>query len=114
MDRLLPEPVARITTRAQVQLSAMRKGDDLILHLVNHSGKERLGNFWYPCTEYIPEIRDIEVAVRSETPRPVVRVPQRERIEAAQTGGYLRLTLPALHILESLMVPSYFAEPEGD
>ncbi len=113
VDRLLPEPVARITTRAQVQLSAMRRGDDLILHLVNHSGKERLGNFWYPCTEYIPEIRDIEVAVRSETPRPVVRVPQREKISATHSGGYLRLTLPALHILESLMVPSYFAQPEG-
>ncbi len=114
VDRLLPEPIARITTRAQVELSVMRKGDDLVLHLVNHSGKERLGNFWYPCTEYIPEIRDIEVAIRSEVPRPVARVPQRERVEAEHSGGYLHLTVPSLHILETLMVPSYFAEPEGE
>ena len=113
VDRLLPEPVARIKTRAQVEMSVMRRGDDLLLHLVNHSGKERLGNSWYPVTEYIPEIRDIEVSIRSATPLPVQRVPRGERMATEQSGGYMRLRLPALHVMESLLVPSYFADRHG-
>ena len=113
VDRLMPEPAARITTRAQVEMSLMRRGDDLLVHLVNHSGKERLGGYYYPVTEYIPEIRDIEVAVRSTAARPVLRVPQGERVAAEQSGAYLRFRVPALHVMESFLVPSYFADTKG-
>ena len=43
LDRLLPDPLVRITTRAQVEVSALRQGEDLIVHLVNHSGRGTAG-----------------------------------------------------------------------
>jgi len=110
VDRLLPNHVARIWTPAQVEMTAMRREGDLLVHLVNHSGNERPGNYWYPVTEYIPEIRDIQVAIRSERPLVVLRVPQRADVACELADGYLRFRLPALHIMESFLVPGYFAD----
>ena len=110
VDRVLPDPVARIRTPAQVEMTAMRRDGDLLVHLVNHSGKERLGNYWHPVTEYIPEIRDIQVAIRSDRPRVVLRVPQRQEVSCELREGSLRLRLPALGIMESFLVPEYFAD----
>ena len=32
---------------------------------------------------------------------------------AEQSGAYLRFRVPALHVMESFLVPSYFAETKG-
>lgn len=109
LDQMLPDPLARINTKAQVELSVMRRGDDLIIHLVNHSGRERLGNYWYPMTEYIPEIHDIQVTIR-QTPgsREIFAAPNRTPVSFQRDDGYLRLVVPRLHVMESLCAPGYF------
>ena len=104
LDRLLPDPLVKVETRAHVEMSAMRKGKDLIVHLVNHSGKERLGGYWAPVTEYIPHIAGIRVAIRGLTNGSVVR---REPSGKPLTvrNGTVRV---GLDIMESLVVEGYF------
>ncbi len=110
VDRLLPHPIARVDTRAQVELVAVRKGDDLIVHLVNHSGRERLLGYWYPLTEYMPTIRDIPVAIRVDTCTPSIRLePSGATVSWTVEDGYARFRLEALEFMESVVVEHYFA-----
>jgi putative glycosyl hydrolase-like family 6 (GHL6) protein/glycosyl hydrolase family 42 (putative beta-galactosidase) len=110
VDRLLPDPIARTSTRAQVEMSLVRKGDDLIVHLVNHSGRERLGGYHYPVTEYIPEIREIGVAVKAPSrPVKVLSVPDPRELAIEERDGYLHFTSPPLHAMQSFALEGYFA-----
>jgi hypothetical protein len=110
VDRLLPDPVVRVSTRAQVEVVAGRKGENLVVHLVNHSGRERLGGHWYPVTEYIPEVRDVRVAVRDAAHvGEALLVPEGEGLSCARDGDYAEFTVPRLHVMASLLVPGYFA-----
>ena len=104
IDRLLPDPVVKVTTPAHVEMSVRRRGKDLIVHLVNHSGIERLGNYWAPATEYIPHIEDIRVAVRSLADGVKVRLePSGQPVTA--DGGCV---VVGLDIMQSLVVEGYF------
>jgi hypothetical protein len=111
LDRLVPDPYVKVTTPAQVEMSAVRKGDDLIVHLVNHSGRERLGYYYYPVTEYMPEIRDITVAIRDPGHAvDVVAVPGARQVRCEREEGYLVCDVPRLAFLESLRVAGYFGK----
>lgn len=114
IDRLLPDPLVRVTTRAQVEMVAVRKGDDLIVHLVNHSGRERLGGYWYPVTEYMPEIRDIPVAIRAHgTASEFTLMPSGNRLTGRVEDGYTRLTVPKLEFMESILAKEYYAKQQN-
>ena len=104
IDRLLPDPMVKVETRAHVEMAAMRRGDDLIVHLVNHSGVERLGGYWAPVTEYIPHIGGIRVAIRGLTSRSRVRREPSGKPLVARNGA-VRV---GLDIMESLVVEKYF------
>lgn len=108
LDRLLTDPVARIDTRAQVELCTMQKGRDLILHLVNHSGRERLGNYWYPVTEYIPEIRDIPLTIRGHV-REAQLQPSGEALPLRAEGAFSQTAVPSLGVMQTIVVPGYFS-----
>lgn len=110
VDRLLPEPIARVETPAQVELALMRKGDDLIVHLVNHSGRERLGYYHYPVTEYLPEIREIGLAIKAPagSAATVKSVPSGQEIACEQHDGYLHFVSPPLRALQSFVLEGYF------
>jgi hypothetical protein len=111
LDRVLPDPLVKVDTRAQVELSVMRRGADLVIHLVNHSGRERLGNYWYPVTEYIPEIRDIAVSIRAPRGSLAVQcVPDQTALPTQLRDGYLHAIVPRLHVMQSLCVPGYFEQ----
>lgn len=107
LDRVLPDPVATIATPAQVELCTMRKGDDLIVHLVNHSGRERLGNYWYPVTEYIPEIRDIALTIRGSVQQAKL-APSGESLTITHKNGRATMTVPSLHVMQTVHIPGYF------
>lgn len=109
VDRLLPDPMVRVSTGAQVEMTTMRKGRDLIVHLVNHSGRERLLGYWYPLTEYVPEIRGIEIQIRVGTRSPVASFePKGTRIKYRRQNGYACFKVPRLHFMESIRIKGYF------
>jgi hypothetical protein len=111
LDRLLPDPLVRIHTKAQVEVCALRQGDDLIVHLVNHSGRERLAGYWYPMTEFIPEIHDIDVAIRHRPGVGEMLVgPTQTPIAWRQDGDSAMVRIGRLHVMESLRAPGYFSE----
>ncbi len=109
LDMLLPEPMVRVSTRAQVEMSMVRKGDDLIVHLVNHSGRERVSGWVFPVTEYIPEIRNIPVAIKIGKRKPKMRfVPEGKDVKYKEKDGYAHLKLPKLEVMASIEVKGYF------
>ncbi|NLF38357.1 hypothetical protein GX586_02860, partial [bacterium] len=110
IDRLLPTPVVKVSTRAQVEMVALRKGDDLVVNLVNHSGRERLLGYWYPLTEYMPLIRDIGVALRVDGIEPRVRLePSGGPVACTIRDGYAHLVVPELEFMQSIVAEKYFA-----
>jgi hypothetical protein len=109
VDRLLPDPLVRAHTDAQVELAVMRKSDDLIVHLVNHSGREQLGGYYHPVTEYMPELRGIRLAIRTGVPGATLRLePGARRVKTAVRKGYLTLSIPSLQFMETVRVQNYF------
>lgn len=111
LDRLWPEPLVRVKTRAQVELVLLRKERDLIVHLVNHSGRERLLGHWYPLTEYMPIIQGLEVEIRHGQAADQIRlVPSGETPAVRQCGHYLRVQVPELEYLQSLLLKEYFKD----
>ncbi len=110
VDMLMPEPLVRVDAPAQVEMTAMRKGDDLIVHLVNHSGREVLVAGWLPVTEYIPELRDIKLSVRaSKEGLSVVSAPDGTVMETVYNDGYMKFNVPSLEIMRSFRIKGYFA-----
>ena len=109
IDRLVPDPLARVDTPAQVELSLLRKGSDLVIHIVNHAGRERLSGWVFPVTEYIPEIRGVTLRLRVGRRRPrITRVPSRRPVRYTVRDGYAVVKCPALREMESFVAPGYF------
>jgi len=110
VDRLLPRPIARTNTRAQIEMVLLRNGANLVINFVNHSGRERLLGYWYPLIEYMPLIRDIPVAVRVDNRELTMRCePSGKRVNYTVADGYAHITLPELEFMESIVVENYFA-----
>ncbi|TVQ19363.1 MAG: hypothetical protein EA382_16525 [Spirochaetaceae bacterium] len=112
LDRIQPSPIVKVSTGAQVEMTTMRKGDDLIVHLVNHSGRELLIGNWYPVTEYMPVIRDIGVAIRlsggASLPTMPMLEPSHEPLAATSRDGYAHVTVPELEFMQSIVVAGHF------
>ncbi len=110
LDRLLPQPTARLETPAQVEMSLLRKDVDLVVHLVNHSGRERLSGWVFPVTEYIPEIRGARLLLKVGRRKPrVARVPDGASVRYRVHKGYAEVTCPPLREMDSFLVRNYFA-----
>lgn len=103
-----PAPV-RINTRADVELSLLRKNDDLIMHLVNHSGKETVCSWVFPMTDYLPDINDIEVAIQLSDQRPsITACPSGESIDYTLDNGIARFRAPTLEAMNTIVVHGYY------
>lgn len=104
-----PEPIAHLDTAARVELSLMRQGDDLVLHLVNHSGHERPCPPYYTVTDYMPELRDLPLSLRVGKARPEIhRAPGGAALPYTVADGRAQIRVPSLTHLESLVVTGYF------
>ncbi len=114
LDRLRPHPFVRVTHPAQIELVVNRQGDDMIFHLINLSGRERLLTYYWPVIEFMPELRDIQVALRAPDHGGEVRVvsvPEGASLLLRPEGDVLTLTVPNLHVWSTFRVPGYFANP---
>jgi len=109
LDDVLPAPMVRVTTAAPVEMTAMRKGDDLIIHLVNHSAREWLANHWCPIIEYMPTIHNIAVAVkRRDALETIFAAPDMSAMKTTIHDDYLHFHAAPLHIMSSYLAPGYF------
>lgn len=110
LDELHPEPLARLESEAQVEMVLGRKGGDLVVNLVNHAGKEELAGYWYPRTEYVPELRGLYLSIRAPKAGRLRMefVPGDEGREVTVFDGYARVELPELKYLLIVVVPGYF------
>jgi len=109
MDRLLESPMVSVKTKAQVEMVAVRKEDDLIVHLVNHSAKEVLAGYWCPILEFIPELRDIEISIEAlREDYELQSFPCETQIKPTYVAKRLIFTVPSLEIMNSYRVKDYF------
>ncbi|MFW6286814.1 MAG: hypothetical protein ACOC29_02625, partial [Candidatus Sumerlaeota bacterium] len=109
VDNLLTDPVARVDTEALVELVSLRKGDDLIVHLVNHSAREDLANYHYPVHTWMPEVRDLECRIRTEGRNlEILEVPEKDKIEWREEDGFAVFNIASLKFLSAVTVSNYF------
>lgn len=108
VDRLWPDAIARADTPAQVELVTTRRDNDLVLNLVNHSGKVTLGGFFHTLIEYVPPIRNVDVSVRGEVPEAML-IPGKGTLEPVERDGWSIFTVPELEYMQTLVIPGYFA-----
>jgi len=122
VDRHLPDPIVRLSAPPHVELVLTRRGDDLLIHLVNHSGKELMSrdpvdrhlllmSERLPVMFHTPEIPDIRLEIKTAAADTVVcALPSGEELSCAVVGDYATVVVPRLRIMESLCVPGYFAD----
>ncbi len=109
LDRLLPDPMVRITTKAFVETVLLKKDNDLIINLVNHSGKERLGGYHWTVTEFIPELYDIPVRIKDNGNISSIKaIPGGTSADFTLKDGYAVVNIPKLWVMESLILKNYF------
>lgn len=95
LERLLPEPLVRVTAPAAMEVSVNRQAKParLVAHLVNFQPQRRHVN-----VEWIEElypVRDIALAVRTgQAPRRVVLAPQGTALPFRMAGAYCAVTVP--------------------
>ena len=103
-------PPWKLDRKESTKLSLKYRRDKGEILIVSHAGRERLGNYYYPVTEYVPEIRDIQVAIRTAPNIPaIVSIPDQQPLPTRAEGPYTTFTAPPLHALASFCVPGYFA-----
>ena len=108
-DLLLPDALVKVDCEGMVEMTAVRQNNDLLVHLVNHSGKETLAAGWLPITEFIPEIRDIRISVLSPAGGMVpVSGLDGMTLEATVENGYQTIRIPFLKIMSSIRLHGYF------
>ena len=109
IDRLLPDPIARVQAPPHVEMVLMRRGAHLLAHLVNHSAKDVMSKEGVPVAFHTPEIRDIGLSVRAGDRRVrVLAVPSGDELPVTMRGGYAAVAVPRLKTMESVCVPGYF------
>jgi len=111
IDRLLPDPIARVTAPPHVEMVLTRRDDGLLVHLVNHAGKELMSKEGVPVTLHTPEVRDVGLEIRSGVGKMrVLAMPSGSELPYTMRGGYAAVSMPRLKMMGSVWVPGYFTE----
>lgn len=109
-QRLYPRPLVLVDGPRQLEMTAVRRENNLIVHLVNHNGKEIFAGKGkgYRFVEYIPEIRNIYISIRDASPDGIRSVPNGVIDQSWLANGYLVIRLDSLHIMNSICLPGYY------
>ncbi len=111
VDRLLPDPIVRSEAPPNVETAVLRRGDDLLVNLVNHNARERKSAGYVSVVHHMPELHDVRLRVRcAPGVGRVLSVPEERELPFRESAGYLEIVVPRLHIMESLLLPGYFGE----
>ena len=109
IDDVADAAPARIQTRADVEMSLLRKDDDLVIHLVNHSGKETTCSWVFPMTDYLPDINDIDIEIPIGDAQPCMTAcPSGENINYTVDNGVARFRAPTLSAMNTIVVHGYY------
>ena len=106
----MPEPTVKLTTDAPVEMSLMRKNDDLIVHLVNHGGAEIKSWGWAQTTKYMPKIHDICLSITpgKSGSQPDISVFSSDYGVQTSDSGRIEISRICLDIIESVHIKNYF------
>ena len=103
MQNLFPEPLVDYNGPPNVDIAIRRGEDGLLVHLMNLNGMQNAPR--YPSIDQIPAVGPIQLLVRlDEKPEHVSLVPSELPIRSEWTDEGLRVTIPALHIHEVLVI----------
>ncbi len=109
-DEFLPSPLVKVENPAQIEMTSVRRDDDLIVHLINHSGKEVEAGRGGRVTEYIPELFDFKLSIKSSNKdSSIISAPDGTVMDVIYENGYLNCKVPSLKIMRSFRIPGYFA-----
>lgn len=103
LQRLLPEPIVRVTGSRDVDVSPRTLGGRFAIHLVNTSGPHAsppAGGI-----KAITPVGPLTVVIRlPREPRSVTQQPERKRLKVAWADGCATVTVPRLEVYSILVV----------
>ena len=95
IERLLPDPVLKISGPTTLEASVMRQQGRMIAHLLHYPAERRAPGI--DLIEDIIPLHDIELSLRAEKPTAVYIAPSREPLEHSVSGQRVSVALPVLH-----------------
>lgn len=107
VDKLMPQPIARLVTDAPVEMSLMRKENDLIIHLVNHAGPEVKSWGYSQTTKYMPEIQNIRLSVLPGKSGEIFMFDSKFNTSISD-GGRIEISGICLNVMQSIRIKNYF------
>ncbi len=111
--RLYPEPLVTVTGSRHVDVSLMRKGEYLLVNLVNTAGPH--AHLQVDVFDDIPPVGPLQVIVRlPRKPRAVTLEPGNRIQRFGYREGLLHLTLPPVPIHDILAIREAAPEPAPD
>ncbi len=103
VDRMVPDPVVKVTGSHLVDVSLMRKDGTLCVHLVNTGGPHSDENVY--TFDEIPPVGPLTVAVRlPKRPRRITIEPGGERLRFRWKDGTAEVTVPQVEIHASVRI----------
>lgn len=103
MSQVFPHPLVELDAPPCIDMALRQDGDRLLVHLTNTSGMQMADN--YTIIDYIPVTGPIILKIRLEKPPASVRlVPDDFPVDVADIKDGIRITIPALHIHNVLVI----------
>jgi hypothetical protein len=103
LERVLAEPVVRVTGSSNVDVSPRTLNGNFSIHLVNTSGPH--ANPPAGGIQEIPSIGPITVTIRlPQAPESIIQQPENERLTVTWSDGCATVTLPQLDLYSNLVV----------
>jgi hypothetical protein len=103
MAEVFPAPIVKVTGSHHVDVTLMRKGADLFVHLVNTSGSHDNPNIF--TIDEVPPIRDLRVTLRLKQKPGVIRLqPDGIKLKFQWRAGICTLTVPEVAVHAILQI----------
>lgn len=105
VNELFPDPLVKVQGFRQVDVSATRLGDKLMIHLVNTAGPHDNPNV---CVyDEIQPVDPLTVTVRlDKKPRKVSLEPSRQKLQSSFRDGLLHIVVPRIELYEIIVIQS--------
>jgi hypothetical protein len=99
IDRLLPDPILRVTAPVETEVSVMRQDDPLrtIVHLLHYSPQRRTNDL--DIVEDVIPLHDIPLSLKlNRKPSRVYTAPEREDVPFTYAQGHVNLVVPNVEL----------------
>ena len=97
------DPLVRVEGPPAIEMTLRRKGDTLLVHLLNSAGMQVAGD--YAAIDFVPSIGPVMVSLKvPSAPRSIVLQPENRSLPITRNRGRYQVTVDSLHLHSAIAV----------